>query len=148
MSNAYLARSCERESPVKRLLQAEPVRFLLVGAVNTALGFALFTALWLSIGNRIGYLACLYLSYAGAIIVAYLLYRRFVFRSADRGALPFLRFSSVYVVSLAINTVALPALVIGFELQPLIAQAAAVVVTTACSYLGHRFFTFRAQKTK
>lgn len=131
---------------MKRLLHYEPARFVLVGAFNTGLGFGLYSGLWLLVGKAIGYLACLYLSYAGAIAVAYLLYAHFVFRGADRSFLQFLRFASVYVVSVVVNTIALPALIIGLGLQPIGAQAVAVVITTVCSYFGHKFFSFPSPK--
>lgn len=129
----------------RRLLADERVRFVLVGGINTVVGYGVFALLYLAVGHSIGYLACLYLSYAIAITVAFVLHRRFTFRVAASGriAVDFLRFASVYVVALVVNTVALPLLVEVGHVHPLLAQAFALVVTTVLSYFGHKFYSFR-----
>ena len=127
------------------LLADERVRFVLVGGVNTVLGYGLFALFWLTLGERIGYLGSLYASYAVAIVAAFVLHRRFTFRvhGTGRVAVDFVRFAGVHVVSLVINTVALPLLVEAGGLYPLVAQAIVVVVTTLVSYFGHKLFSFR-----
>lgn len=127
------------------IVRDERMRFLIVGAFNTVLGYGLFVLFeWLLDGER-SYLVSLYLSYAIAIAVAFALHRRITFRVRGReGVLfSFVRFVGVYLVTLAINTVALPVLVEWVGLNPLLAQAIVVVVTTVISYLGHKFFSFR-----
>jgi putative flippase GtrA len=127
------------------LLGDERVRFLIVGGVNTVLGYGLFALFWLTLGEQIGYLGSLYASYAVAIVAAFLLHRRFTFRVHGTGSVvvDFVRFAGVHVVSLVINTVALPLLVEAGGLYPLAAQAIVVVVTTLVSYFGHKLFSFR-----
>ena len=126
------------------LLADERVRFVIVGGINTVLGYGLFALFWLTLGDRIGYLGSLYASYAVAIVAAFLLHRRFTFRVNGTGSIlvDFLRFGGVHVVSLVINTVALPVLVEAAGLYPLAAQAVVVVVTTLVSYFGHKLFSF------
>lgn len=121
------------------------MRFLLIGAANTALGYGLFVAFELTVGHRIGYLGSLYVSYAIAIVVAFVLHRRFTFRVAGSGnvLVDFLRFVSVHLVALLVNTAALPLLVEFAGLSPMLAQAIVVLATTVISYLGHKFFSFR-----
>jgi putative flippase GtrA len=132
---------------VRRLLSDERFRFLLVGGVNTVVGYGLFVVFELSIGKHIavGYLVSLYLSWALASILAFFLHRRFTFRIAGRQHLvrDFFRFVGVSLVALAVNSVALPLLVEVAHLVPIFAQALIVVVTTTISYLGHKFFSFR-----
>lgn len=130
---------------ITRLLADERARFLLVGGINTLLGYALFVLFQVSVGSIVGYFGSLYFSYAIAILMAFLLHRGFTFRRNGSGSalLDFLRFVSVYVVSLAINTAVLPLLVEVGGLSPLLAQAIAVIVTTVLSYFGHKLFSFR-----
>ncbi|MCU1524519.1 MAG: polysaccharide biosynthesis protein GtrA [Microbacteriaceae bacterium] len=130
---------------IRRLLGDERVRFLLVGGINTVVGYLLFAVFQLTLGHIIGYLGSLYLSYAIATLVAFYLHRRFTFRAAKTGQLgiDFLRFQSVYVVSLAVNTILLPVLVEWGGWRPLVAQLVIVVVTTIISYVGHKWFSFR-----
>ena len=133
------------EFSVRALLAREEIRFLIVGGINTVVGYALFALLQITIGDVIGYLGSLYLSYALSVTLAFVLHRRFTFRVNGTGnvLLDFLRFASVYVVSLAINTVALPILIELAGMNSLAAQAIIVVVTTLVSYFGHKLFSFR-----
>lgn len=130
---------------VTRLLSDERVRFLIIGAINTAVGYGLFAAFQVSIGGTIGYLGSLYASYAIAIVFAFVLHRRFTFQIAntDNVFVDFLRFSSVYAVSLAMNTVALPMALRFTNLNPLGAQAIIVVALTVLTYFAHKLFSFR-----
>lgn len=130
---------------ILRLLEDERVRFVLIGGVNTVVGYGLFAAFELSVGRVIGYLGSLYASYAIATLLAFYLHRRFTFRASKSGRMlvDFVRFQSVYVVSLIVNTVALPVLVEWVKLNPLIAQGIIVMITTTISYAGHKWFSFR-----
>jgi len=130
---------------IARLLADERVRFVIVGGINTVLGYGLFVLFQLTVGDTIGYLGSLYASYVVAILVAFVLHRRFTFRVSGTGnvVIDFLRFASVHVVALVINTIALPLLVEYAHLDPLVAQALIVVVTTLVSYFGHKLFSFR-----
>lgn len=132
---------------ISRLLGDQRVRFVLVGGVNTVVGYGLFVLFDFSLGRWISYLGSLYASYAVAIVLAFVLHRRFTFRvdGSGRVVVDFLRFCSVYIVSLAVNTVALPLLVELVHLRPFVAQAIIVVVTTLISYFGHKLFSFRRQ---
>lgn len=130
----------------RRLFEQERIRFLVVGGINTVFGYAVFALLYVTAGHVIGYLGSLYLSYVVGVSLAFVLHRRVTFRAHETGGSPvldFLRFASVYVVALAVNTVGLPLLVEFGHLPALIAQAIMVAVTTVVSYVGHKYFSFR-----
>ena len=131
---------------VRALLAREEIRFLIVGGINTVVGYALFALLQITIGDVIGYLGSLYLSYAISVTLAFVLHRRFTFRVTGTVVADFVRFVGVYVVSLGLNTIALPLLVEVAHLDPLVAQAICVVITTVISYVGHKWFSFRRRR--
>lgn len=134
---------------MRRLFRDERVRFLFVGGINTVFGYAVFAGLYLVAGQRIGYLGSLYISYVVGVSLAFVLHRRVTFRAHKMGGNPvvdFLRFASVYVVALAVNTVGLPLLVEVGHLPALGAQAIMVVVVTIISYVGHKYFSFRRSR--
>jgi putative flippase GtrA len=133
---------------VSVLLGDERVRFVLIGGINTVVGYALYALLYLSAGRFIGYLGALYISYVIAIGIAFVLHRRFTFRVSGTGNVfvDLVRFAAVYVVSLIVNTLLLPVLIELGHVQPLVAQAAIVIVTTLISYFGHKLFSFRRHK--
>lgn len=129
----------------RRILGDQRVRFIIVGGVNTLVGYTVFAVLTTSVFGtlRFGYLLSLLVSYAVAIVLAFLLYRRFVFAVSGRWWLDFVRFVSVYMLAIGINFLALPALVELVGLHPLVSQAMVLVATTLLSFVGHKLFSFR-----
>lgn len=132
-----------RPGLVARLFDDERIRYLMVGGFNTAFGYAVFVAVQLLAGSVIGYLGSLYTAHVLASIVAYVLHRKVVFRVTGNVLIDFLRFQSVYVVSLVANTALLPLLVEVFGWNVYIAQALIVFVTVVVTFVGHKYFSFR-----
>ncbi|WP_316307753.1 GtrA family protein [Clavibacter michiganensis] len=135
---------------IRALLRDERVAFLLVGGFNTAFAFLLFAGLAATAGRSLaaaglpllGSLVPLAGSYAVAVLVAFALYRRLVFRVRGHVLRDLARFVSVYAVSITLNAVSLPVLV-ALGVPRLIAQALIVVVITLISYVGQRWCSFR-----
>lgn len=133
-----------------RLVRDQRVAFLIVGATNTVVGFALFIACERTLGRWVdgtagtvaGSLATLTVSHILGVLFAFALYRRFVFRVEGHVWSDLARFESVYLTSLGINMVALPVLV-ECGVSRIVAQAIITVGLTALSYFGHRHFSFR-----
>lgn len=129
---------------MRALLRDQRIRFLLVGGFNTVLGFGLYWLLLVALGDRpFAYLISLAVSWAISITVAFVLYRTFVFIVRGNVLFDYVRFLSVYAVSIVLNAVGLTALVQVLQVDPLAAQAVMIVVTTVLSYVGHRWFSFR-----
>lgn len=136
--------------PLIRLLRDQRVAFLVVGGINTVVGFALFIACSETVGrladHRFGALAgsvvTLVIAHVLSVLFAFVMHRRFVFRVRGHVLRDLVRFWSVYLTAGAINLVALPVLVeMGLHRIP--AQAIIIAATTFLSYFGHRRFSFR-----
>jgi putative flippase GtrA len=137
------------DGPLLRFVKDRRVAFLIVGVINTIVGFGWFALFEYTVGRwlgQYGYMVTLVLAHIAAVLCAFVLYRRFVFRVRGHVWLDLARFESVYLVSLGINAVLLPILVEVFDLQPIVAQALIVFVTTLVSYFGHSRFSFRRKK--
>jgi putative flippase GtrA len=119
------------------------LRFLLVGACNTAFGFVLFALMLHLAGDHVHYLVVLVAATVIAVLVAFAGYRTFVFRVRGDLVKDLARFSVVYAGALAVNLVTLPLLVEVAGAPILLAQAIVVVGTVAASFLAHRSFSFR-----
>jgi len=119
------------------------LRFLIVGAFNTAFGFLLFALMLHLAGDRVHYLVVLVVAMVIAVLVAFAAYRTFVFRVRGHVLRDLGRFSLVYVGVLAANVIALPLLVEVAGLAVLTAQAIVVVGTVITNFLLHRSFSFR-----
>ena len=129
--------------PLTRLLRSQQVAYLVVGAVNTGIGLSFFAlAHWL-FGAAIGYMGSLAVAYALAILVAFALHRRFVFRVSGHWARDLVRFTGVQASSLGINAVLLPLLVEVARLGPLLAQTIATTLTVVVSFFAHKYFSFQ-----
>lgn len=150
MSEFDLPSEAASPGPLLRLLRDQRVAFLVVGGINTVVGFGFFVAADLTIGRWVdglagevaGSLVTLAISHVLGVIVAFVLHRRFVFRVTGHVWRDLARFESVYLVSLGINAIALP-LLVTLGVPRLLAQALITVVTAVLSYIGHRFFSFR-----
>lgn len=128
--------------PLLQLIQDRRVAFIVVGCVNTVIGLTWFALFDATIGHLWGYMATLGAAHVASVLCAFVLYRRFVFRVRGHMLLDLGRFEVVNLTSLGINAVALPALVEGFHLAPLVAQVLITSVTMVVSYIGHRDFSF------
>ncbi|MHA7651323.1 GtrA family protein [Mycobacterium sp. ML4] len=136
--------------PLIRLVHDQRVAFLLVGAINTVVGFGIFVACSESIGRLVdhqsgrvaGSLVTLGISHVLSVLFAFVMHRRFVFRVHGQVLRDLARFESVYLTALGINAVALPVLVeLGLHRIP--AQAIILAASTVLSYFAHRYFSFR-----
>lgn len=129
---------------VRRLLADQRVRFLIVGATNTVIGYAVFAVFDLTVFADVphGHLLSLLPAYAISIVIAFFLYRRFVFQVSGRAGRDFLAFVGVNLFSIGLNLVLLAILVGVFAIPSLVAQALALMVTVLVSYFGHREVSF------
>jgi len=130
--------------PLFRLVSDQRVAFLIVGGMNTAIGavwFVLF--LWLFPHGPVGYLGALVCAYLAAVLCAFVLYRRFVFRVTGHVLRDLARFALVNLSALGFNFAALPVLVEVLGWPVLVSQFAIAGVTVVYSWFAHRGFSFR-----
>jgi putative flippase GtrA len=127
------------------------MRFLLIGAWNTAFGYILF---WVLYGLFSRVFTVRYFAYTSAQVVgwiiavanAYGLHRKVTFRSKTTGramVMEFLRFMQTYVAMFLVGLALLPFLVEIVGFGPRVAALVATAIGVAMSYIGHRFITFR-----
>jgi len=130
------------------------VTFLIVGAWNTAVGYAaflgfdiLFTRVFST--RFFAYSTAMVLANVVAITNAFLFHKYITFRSKIKGTaiiLEFLKFCSTYVVTFFLNMIALPFLIEICLIPPKIAGALTITLCTSISYFGHSRFSFRRKK--
>jgi len=131
------------DGPLLRLFKDRRIAFVIVGAVNTGVGFLWFVLFNYTIGRMWGYMATLLFAHVASVLCAFVLHRRFVFRVRGHVLLDLARFESVYLVALGVNALLLPVLVEFAHIPPIPAQALIVFVTTMVSWFGHSRFSFR-----
>ena len=126
-----------------RLVRDQRIAFLLVGGLNTAIGMGWFVVFQWLVGERLGYLVALVCAHVAAVLCAFVLYRRFVFRVHGHVWRDLWRFELVNLTSLGINLVTLPFTVEVLGVPPIPAQLLVTVVTMLVSFVGHKGFSFR-----
>ncbi len=140
-----------------RVLQRQFLRYLLVGAWNTAFGYGLFAWLTALLQPRMhyGYMLASALSNLISITVAYLGYKFFVFKTQGNYLVEWLRCLLVYGMGTIPGLLLLPFFVVGIErLTPLrhgapyAAGALALAITVVYSFFGHKHFSFRSRSVE
>lgn len=136
--------------PLIRLVHDQRMAFLVVGGINTIVGFAIFVACSETVGHFVdrrfgtiaGSLVTVSISHVLAVLFAFVMHRRFVFRVRGHVLRDLARFESVYLTTFGINAVGLTVLVeLGLHRIP--AQAIIWLPTLLLNYVGHRYFSFR-----
>jgi putative flippase GtrA len=128
--------------PLLRLVHDQRVAFLAVGGLNTAIGFGWFVLFHALFGSS-QYMVTLLCAHVCAVLCAFFLHRRLVFRVHGHVWLDLGRFELVNLSSLAINAILLPVAVSVLHLQVIPAQLAVTAVTVVVTYAGHKLFSFR-----
>lgn len=124
-------------------LLPEKLRVLVVGGWNTVFGLLAFAVVHSVVGDRGQDSVALVITYFISTTNAFVGYRHGVFRVRGSLLLDYARFSSVYLVGLAVNIVALPLIRQVFDLPALVAQAAFSAVMIVVTYVMHKYFSFR-----
>ena len=118
---------------------ARLTRYALVGALNTAITFAVFSVLVLA---GVGYAAALVIGYAAGLASGYTLNRRWTFAVAHEPRRQVPRYLVVQGAGLLANLAVLVALVEVARLPALAAQAVALVTVLVTTYTLNRRWTF------
>lgn len=124
----------------------QQLRYLLIGALNTAVGYAIFATLYLLLQHSFNYMAIALMTHIIAATQSFITQRIFVFRSRGNSLAEYLRFHAAHLVTLVLGLTLLSAVVEVFGISPLVAQAITTVITVLANYFIHQHFTFRRAK--
>lgn len=130
---------------VKKLFADKRVRFLMVGGINTAVGYG-FYALFIALGLN-AYLATT-LSTVLGVINSYFWNKYFTFRQPKKSLSELLRFVTVYTISYGANLVLVYLFVDYWGIDKYLSGVLCLFVTTLVSYVGHNFFSFKNKADK
>ena len=120
----------------------EKLRFLLTGGVCAGISYLMFAGfvLWLGTAH---YQLSLALAWGFSSIVSFFLQKILVFRSRGRWLPEYLKCLITWFVGWGINAGALAAAVSLLRMNLWPAQAAAIALTAAASYLLFKYFVFK-----
>src|SRR5664280_1604456 len=121
----------------------EQLLYLAVGGWNTVFGYGVWALLQSLLGSHLHYLVVIVLSWPFAVLNAYLGYRYIVFRSRGPVLRELPRFSLVYLATLLVNLALLPIALRVLPFNIYVIQAIFTGIVVVCSYLGHKYYSFR-----
>lgn len=125
-----------------KLLGDQRIRFLLVGGINTAVGYGTFAAL---VFCGLHYLAAHVAATAAGVSCSYILNKYFTFRQYKKSFAEACRFVLVYAVSFFAGVIVLYSMVSKMSLNPYAAGMINLLFTTMISWFGHKYFSFRSK---
>ncbi|WP_433081343.1 GtrA family protein [Dactylosporangium sp. CA-052675] len=128
---------------VERVLTDRRVRYVAVGAVSSAVYYALFTAIYLTTRDHLHYLVIPVLANFGCALATYPLQRRWVFRSKGPVVAGFLKFYVICLWALLFTYAGLPLLVELVHVPVLVAQAVLIVTAPLINYQLSKWWAFR-----
>jgi putative flippase GtrA len=117
-------------------------KFLLVGILNTVVGYLIFFVL-------VGFMNYMLATVAGhllAVAHSYIWNRYWVFSSKNHPLTEFIKFNFVYLFVLVENLILMPIFVAGLGFDPRIAALMCIPITTFISFFGHRYLSFKKWK--
>ncbi|MDD2915784.1 MAG: GtrA family protein [Gallionella sp.] len=119
---------------VRKIIQGEFARFLLVGATNTLLSYLVYLFLL----EFLVYLLAYSLAYCIGIVISYFLNVYFVFKKrASFGS--FIKFPAVYVIQYCLGAGILWLLVDRAGISPAISMIGVIILTIPVTFLASRF---------
>lgn len=121
----------------------QKLRFLVVGALNTFVGYGLFAFIYLISSDKFHYIIPAGAAHFLSVTFSFLTQRYLVFRSKGPWLHEYIKFQLAYLTILPVSFGLLLLFheVVGWSV--LIAQAGALVITVALGYFASSRFTFR-----
>jgi len=113
-------------------------KFIIVGILNTAIGYGSFFFL-LSYFN---YIISLIISYILSVTNSYLWNKYWTFNSKKNPAKEYLKFWSIYLITFVINILTLTIWVNTLNFDPKIGQLIVLPILTIISFAGHKYWSF------
>ena len=125
---------------VTALLSDQRFRFLLVGGINTAVGYGSFvTGIFVGLHYFTAHIAATVIG----VTCSYFLNKYFTFKQYKKSWHEVGRFISVYFTSFMLGNVILFCLIDLLKIHAYFAGGLNLVLTTLISWFGHKYFSFR-----
>lgn len=125
-----------------QMLNQKNIRYLLVGGINTIVGYSIGIAIYKALASNLGIIWVGILSNIISITVSFLTYKIFVFRTQGMWVLEYVKSYLIYGGTAVISIFFLWFFVEKMNISIWLSQALVIVVTVIISYLGHSRFTF------
>lgn len=130
---------------VIKLLKQKQFRFLLVGGLNTLVGYGTYAIL---LTLEINYLIATTISTIIGIMHSYIWNKFFTFKSKEKVVKEIFRFIFIYFISYILGMISICFFVTVLNINEYIAGLMNLVLTTLISWFGHKNFSFQKNENK
>ena len=121
----------------------ELITYIISGGITTGVNYALYLLLLLI---HLPYIAANTIAWTGAVLTAYILNRRWVFRSGNRIFQELLSFAGLRFLTLLVENVLLWVLISGLETSALPAKILVSAVTVTGNYVLCKYRVFKKEE--
>lgn len=121
------------------------MKFSFVGVINTLITMTIYNLL---VALGVNYLIANVIGYGFGTINSYILNNNWVFKMKSNKIGTFIKFLSVNILSLAINSAVLYGMVSILDFNKSIAQVGAIASGMIVNYLANKFWTFNIEEIK
>jgi len=128
------------------MLNQKRIRYLLVGGLNTLVGYSIGIAIYKAFSDSLGILWIGIISNALSITVSFLTYKTLVFRTKGMWLIEYAKAYLVYGGISIVGIFLLWFFVDEMKISIWLAQAMVIGVGIIFSYMGHSRFTFRRRE--
>jgi len=128
---------------MRKLIQNQKVRYLIVGAVNTFIALVIFFVLQKTL-IKTHYLAILVISHIISVFISHHNFYYFVFHAKNANYwLSYLKANLVYLSNLLLNSLLLTLFVEILMLKIFSSQVLSVIIIAVLTYFLHKNYTFK-----
>ena len=121
----------------------ELITYIISGGITTGVNYILYSAL---LFMHLPYLAANSIAWAGAVMTAYVLNRRWVFRSGNRILQELISFAGLRFLTLAVENILLWLLIDRLEVLPFPAKLLVSIVTVIGNYVLCKYGVFKKEE--
>ena len=124
----------------KYLHDKQAIRFLIVGILNTIVGYGTY---YIIISFNISYVIAMTISQIVGVTHSFFWNKFWTFKSKKSGRKEIFKFVSVYLVTYVMNLTLLAFFIEIMKIDKRVAPIIILFITTLISYFGHKFWSFR-----
>ena len=132
-----------KATEIERIWADKKIRFLVIGGLNTVVGFAVFPTLYYLMADvGFSYMVMLIISQFVCTNFSFMTNKSMVFRSGGNYLAEYFKYNTFQFVVFALNLLLLPICVEVLKINPVVAQTGITGAVVLLSYVWHSKITF------
>jgi putative flippase GtrA len=126
---------------------SEKLRYLMIGGLNTIIGYLIFISLTLILEGKINYIFIVLLNYVFGFNVSFFNFKYFVFKSKKRIRDEYFKTINSYILLFFINSFLMIIFQEILKVGLILSQGIIIIFMTIITYLIHKNYSFKKEST-